>query len=41
MFLAWFTDQKGNRTVKLVAFATAILSLLMAYVGLWVTWYLD
>jgi hypothetical protein len=34
-------DQKGNRTVKLAAFATAILSLLMAYVGPWVTWYLD
>jgi hypothetical protein len=34
-------DQKGNRTAKLVAFATAILSLLMAYMGPWVSWYLD
>ena len=34
-------DQKGHRTAKLIAFATAISSLLTAYAGPWVSWYLD
>ncbi len=34
-------NQKGSRTAKLVAFGAAILSLLMAYIGPWVSWYLD
>ena len=34
-------DQKGSRKAKLVAFVTAILSLVMAYFGPWVTWYAD